>query len=492
MQKIILSVLLLLQSISLFAKGYFEYTSDATAAYHKVIDLRFVEAQRLIDQVKKETPENLVVHHLENYIDFLKAYINENEVLFDQAEARKNRRLKLVEAGDKNSPYYLYLQANIRMQWAVARIKFEQWYGAFRDINQAFKLLEKNVEKYPDFMPNKKDLGFLHAIVSSLPSGVEWISSLEGDYKRGKRELKEVLRYASKNNFMFERETYILYAYVLLQFGKEEQGAWRAINASSLNPKTSPTAAFILANVAMKSGHNDEAISLLEERPKSTIFYPFPYLDYMLGLAKLHRLDEDADQYFKHYLNHFKGRNYIKQSYRLLAWHELVQGRTAGYRSYIKEVKRVGHTYIGADESAQEEAEEGILPNASILKARLLFDGAYYQRAYEILHPLSGQTFDYLKTNLEYDYFLGRTTHQLKRYDEALKHYQEVIQKGRYQDWYYACRAALESGRIYRIKKDYKQAENTFQLCLDIHPKEHAYSLHRQAKIELNRLRTRN
>lgn len=492
MQKIIITIFILGQSISVAAKGYFDYSPDATAAYHKIIDLRFTEAQQLIQKIRKDHPDNLIVHHLENYIDFLKVYIDENEAFFSEAEARKNHRLKLVEAGDKDSPYYLYLQANMRMQWAVARIKFEQWYGAFRDINQAFKLLERNVEKYPNFMPNQKDLGFLHAIVSSLPSSIEWVSSLEGDYKKGKRELRAVLRYAEQNNFLFERETHILYAYILLQFGKDEQGAWRAIQASGLNPKTSPTAAFILSNVAMKSGHNDQAIEYLKARPKSTIFHPFPYLDYLLGQAKLHRLDRDADQCLQRYLNHFKGRNYIKQSYRLLAWHELVQGRKAGYHSYMKLLKKAGNTYIGADESAQEEAEEGIVPNATILKARLLFDGAYYQRAYDLLRPLSKQTFEHPKTSLEYHYFLGRTTHQLKRYEEALQYYQIVIREGRTQVWYYACRAALESGHIYKAKKDYTKARAAYELCLDIQPKEHAYSLHQQAKIGLRACLERN
>jgi len=472
-------------------KGHFEYTPNAKAAYHKIINLRFKEAQPIIQKIKQETPQNLVVHHLENYIDFLKAYIDEDAAEFHRAETRKNRRLSLIEQGDSDSPYYLFLQADIRLQWAVARIKFEQYSGAFFDINQAFKLLNQNVKKFPQFMPNKKDLGILHAMVSALPNhrGLEWVSSLEGDYRKGKRELEEVIRYARKSDFLFEQETHILYAYVLLQFGKDEEGAWKAINKGNLKPKESPTAAFILANVATESGRNDLAINLLMDRPKGEAFHPFPYLDYMLGKAKLHRLDGNADRYLKKYLASFKGRNFIKQSYRLLAWHELVHDRPKGFQQYMAKVKNSGNSFVAADQSALKEATAGTVPDKNVLKARLLFDGAYYQRAYNMLILQSHRSFEHPKTSLEYDYFLGRCTHQMKRYEEALVAYKKVIRKGKEKAWYYACRAALESGRIYQAQGKKEKARIAYQECLSIRPKEHRTSLHQQAKTGLNLLK---
>jgi len=287
---------------------------------------------------------------------------------------------------------------------------------------------------------------------------------------------------------LFEQETYILYAYVLLQFGNDEEGAWRIINQGNLSPQKSPTAAFILANVAMKSGYNDKAIQILEQRAKGSKFYPFSYLEYMLGLAKLHRLDGDADQALKRYVEQFKGRDYIKQSYRLLAWHELVHDRPAGYQKYIQKALTKGNTFLSVDDSAMEEAKSGIVPNKNILKARLLFDGGYFQRAYNMLILQSNKQFEHPKTELEYHYFLARSTHLLKRYDDALKQYNIVIAKGKNESWYYACRAALESGKIYEVQKDKKSAKAAYERCLSIKPREHRYDLHQQAKTQLKKL----
>jgi predicted negative regulator of RcsB-dependent stress response len=475
-------------SLSWATTTYIEYTPEARVAYDHIMELRFDAAEVQINAIKGKQANNLVVDHLENYLDFLKVYIAEDEAAFQQAEVRKNARLARIEKSDPNNPYHLYLQADIRLQWAIARIKFEEWFGAFRDINQAFKLLEENTRRYPDFMPNKKNLGVLHAIVSALPSSVELVSSLEGDFQKGTRELREVLAYAKQNDFIFERETYILYAYVLLQFGDNANEAWRVLQRSSIRNNADPAATFILSTVAMKSGRNDQAITLLQNRPKATDFYPFPYLNFMLGKAKLHRLDKDAATYFKKYLANFKGRNYIKESYRLLAWHELVQGNQAGYTNYISKVKKYGYTQIGADESALTEANSGVIPNVTVLKARLLFDGAYFERAYSLLNKQSASDFQAQKTILEYHYFLGRCTHSLKRYDEALQHYATVIQKGETASWYYACRAALESGHIYERLNETVAARNAYERCLSIRPKEHRYSLHQQAKAGLGRL----
>ncbi|MEM1326878.1 MAG: hypothetical protein AAGI23_13035 [Bacteroidota bacterium] len=467
---------------------YIEYTPEARQAYDAIMELRFDEAETYVQTIKSQQTNNLVVDHLENYLDFLKVYIAEDEAAFHRAEARKNARLTRIEKSDKNSPYHLYLQADIRLQWAIARIQFEEWFGAFRDINQAFKLLEENARHYPDFMPNKKNLGVLHAIVSALPSSVELVSSLEGDFQKGTCELREVLNYAQQNDFIFERETYILYAYVLLQFGDNPDEAWRVLQRSSLNAKSDPAAAFILSTIAMKSGRNDRAISMLQQRPRHSSFHPFPYLDFLLGKAKLHRLDSDADTYFKKYLANFKGRNYVKESYRLLAWHELVQGNPSDYNNYISKVKKYGHANIGADESALTEANSGVIPNVTVLKARLLFDGAYFDRAYALLSKKSAKDFKAKKTILEYHYFLGRCTHSMQRYEEALQHYATVIRKGEDASWYYACRAALESGHIYEKQGKKSAARKAYERCLSIRPKEHRYTLHQQAKAGLSRL----
>ena len=487
--KSLITLLLFVAHTPVFAKYYFDYSPKAKQAYASIMSLRFNDAQVLLKEMKASEPNNGIVLHLEDYMDFFKIYINEDFNEFKRLEPAKEKRIEQIAQGDSKSPYFLFLQADIRLHWALARLKFEDYWKAFLDINKAFALLEENATKFPDFMPNQKDLGILHAVVSSIPSGVGWITNLEGDLEKGKRELQQVIAYSQKHDFIFEQETYILYAYVMLQFGNDEDTAWRIINESKLDPKNSPTAAFVLANVAMRTGRNDKAIEILKNRPSGDGYYPFAYLDFLLGRAKQQRLDTDADIYFKKYLQYFKGQNFIKETYRRLAWQEIIKDNPQGYQLYMKEVNNKGYINVGADESALKEAQEGIVPHVGVLKSRLLFDGGYYQRAYNTLLLQANEKFSSTKIKLEYTYFLGRTNHQLKKYEDAIKYYNITIANGKSQTWYFACRAALEKGNAFATMKQYENARTAYEECLTIKPSEHRISLHQSAKSGLARLK---
>jgi len=483
---------LLLLSTDLLANR-FEYTPEAEDIYEKILSLRFREAEILIKRFKTDDPGNLIVHHLEDYIDFFTVYINEDQEEFERLEMNRDKRLDAIKTGNEDSPYYLYLQADIRLHWALARLKFDGYATAFFEVNKAFKLLVENEEKFPKFMANKKDLGILHALVGTIPDNYRWavemFSSLEGTVDQGQRELREVIEYAQQKPFIFEKETYIIYSYVMLFLGNDEDEAWQIINESKLNPQVNPMAAFVLANVAMRTGRNDRAISILENRPQSRAFHPFPYMDFMLGQAKLQRLDKDAHLHLQAYLNKFKGSNFIKETYRRLAWHALVHGDTPGYKRYMQQVLSKGEAFTGGDESALKEAQSNEIPHVGLLKARLLFDGGYYEKAKAILQQQSVNSLGSSKNQLEYYYRYGRVTHALGRYTEALQYYQRAIEIGRNETWYYACRAALERGNIFEKRSDYKKAKEAFRNCLSIRPGEHKTVLHQQAKAGLARLK---
>ena len=475
------------------AKPHFTWTPTLQQAYKKVLALRFDEANTLLAQAKAQDSENLMVYHVENYVDFFRVYINENETEFNRLEPNKELRLEKIKTGDENSPYYLYLQATTRLHWAMARLKFEEYTTAAFEVNKAFKLLTKNVEKFPDFQPNKKELGILHAAVGTIPDNYRWmiemLSSLEGTFEQGKRELEEVISYSKTHDFIYEEEIYVLYSYLLLHLGNDADGSWQLINTGHLNPQKSLMGTFIVANIAMRTDRGDEAIRILQNRPSGAGYHSFYYLDYMLGLAKLQRLDKDADVYLKKYVERFKGKNFIKDAYQKLAWHALIFDNPTEYQRYNNLCKSKGSAIVGSDKSALNEANAGEIPNISLLKARLLFDGGHFQKAYDVLSTQCETDFTTKKTQLERTYRMGRITHKLKQYRYALDFYQNTIDHGKNDEWYFACRAALERGLIFETQKKYAEAKKAYQECLTIKPDEHKTGLHQQAKAGLSRLK---
>lgn len=484
-------LLLLLCANSLFAR-HFEFTPPARKAYEKVLSLRFQEALALLAQQRLQDPDNLIVHHIENYIDFFSIYISEDPALYKRLKKNKSTRLEKIEAGDPDSPHYLFVQADIRLQWALIQLKFEDYLGAFSDVSKAYKLLQKNRARFPNFMPNLKDLGILHAMVGTIPDSYKWgvrLLGMDGTIAQGQKEIEQVLAYAKNHDFIFETETTVLYAFFLLHLKNAPEKAWSTISNGQLQPASNPLHCFIMANVGMRADQNDAAIRILQNRPQGPEFFDFPYLDFMLGMAKLRRLDADADIYFSQFLKNYRGQNFIKETYQKLAWHELIKGNTAGYNQYMKACIDHGIANAGEDKNALLEAQSGKVPLPTLIKARLLFDGGYFQRAHESLKGISPVGLSQHPNRLEYVYRMGRILHGLSRYDEAITYYKEAIRQGEDEPFFYACNAALQIALIYERQKNISLAKTYFEKCLDIYPDEYRTGLHQKAKSGLERIR---
>ena len=295
MQKLTLFFLLFFW-LQLGATPHFTFSDPVREAYHFTMSLQFEQAKILLAQARIQDPENRLIPFVENYVDFFIIFLDEEETTFHRLEKNKNRRLEEIEQGDKDSPYYLYTQAEIKLHWALARLKFKEYVTAVFEIKSAYKLLTKNQERFPDFIANQKSLGILHALIGTVPDNYRWglklLGGMDGTIAQGQKEIKVVLNYAENHDFIFEEETVVMYAFLLLHLGNKQEAAWQTINRAGLDTKANPLACFALANVAMHTGRNDEAIRLLENAPRGGDYYNFPYLDYMLGLAKLYRQDD--------------------------------------------------------------------------------------------------------------------------------------------------------------------------------------------------------
>ncbi|MBK8502704.1 MAG: hypothetical protein IPL46_11060 [Saprospiraceae bacterium] len=149
---------------------------------------------------------------------------------YEKLKQNKELRLSAIRRGDDQSPYYLYTQADIHLQWAITRVKFEDYFQAVMEIKRAFSLLSKNEELFPDFMPNKKNLGLLHALIGTVPDQYRWgvkLLGMSGTIAQGRSEIEEVLSYARSNDFVFRDEAYVMYAYLLLHLENKGEEAGR-------------------------------------------------------------------------------------------------------------------------------------------------------------------------------------------------------------------------------------------------------------------------
>lgn len=491
---LILSGCCLLSSVSLAAQSYrYDITAPASAAYELVVGLRFPEARQAIQELKDRDPGNLMAWHLDNYMDCLAVYISEDGAALARLKRRKAERIEMLMKGDKQSPYFRFAQADVRLQWAMAHLKFGEYFSAFAEVSKALRLLRQNEELFPGFLPNKKDMALLQAAAGVIPDqfrwGVKMLTGLEGSIVRARKDMEAILRQSKGQHFLFETETRVYYAFLLLHLSNDPEAAWQSVGNGQLSPSQNPVHCFIVANIAMRSGRNDKAIQLLEQCPRGDQYHPLPFIDQMMGMAKLRRLDRDANVNFLRFLKMYSGRNFIKETYQKLAWHALIFGDSRAYHQYMLYCEEKGFAGSGSDRSALQEATMGVVPNVVLLKARLLFDGGYYQRALDLLGQTTPLMLEKERHRVEFAYRKGRILHSMGRLKEAMSFYESALQQGSRQGFFFACNACLQLGLIYEQLRQPERAKSYFQRCLSLDSDEYETELHQKAKAGLNRLK---
>lgn len=477
--------------ISFSASGQYNYSSRCVEAHELISSLRFDEAALLIDAEKKANPDNLVPHMLEGYRDFLMLIVGEDEDDYERLRVSRNQRIDVLRGGDPESPWYLSSIAMINLQWAFAHVSFGSYINAARDIRRAYLLLEQNNKRFPGFLPDQLGLGVMHALIGTIPDNLRWIANLfnmEGSVERGREELFNVLEQAGETDYPFlSDEALFFLSFIDLNLQADKNKAMELLTYYEKSADSNLMLIFSLSKIYMLTGQTDEAINILIKRPSGTAYYPFYYLDYLTGLAKLNRLDTDADTYFLRFTTNFKGKNYIRSAYQRRAWCALLKGDTLAYNNIMEKVKIYGNNISDGDKLALREAQQGLVPNLCLLKARLLFDGGYYEQADQVL---SGTNCLHTaeRDKLEYLYRKGRIRHALGIYAEALQYYDTTISLGEDMPYYFAANAALQAGNIHESEGNFKKAEDYYSSCLKMNNQEYRNSIRQKAKAGLNRI----
>ena len=463
----------------------FDFSITLKSAYDEIIHLELEKGTKILESIKSNDPSNYLVYHIENYIDFFTCFINEELDEYNRLSPNKNIRIAKIKSGNSNSPYYLFSQAEIILQWSLVELKFKKYIPALTGMNKAIRLLEENEKLFPDFLANKKSLSALHAIVGTIPdtykSMLSWISSFNGSIDQGYKEIQYV---ASKidSTFPFKEEVWVTKALIELHLVNNKEAALSTIDNKNLDYTINPLINFISANITHKAGYNDKAILILEALKPSETQMPLYYLDYLHGIYKLNRLDPDSDQYIRRYLNYFEGQNYIKEAYQKLAWHAwAINQDSIEYKRNMEFCRKRGDDLIDEDKQALDLATKANIPNQVLLQARLLNDGGYEKEALALLQDAESN----LRTEaqeIEYLYRRGKIAQGLKLESEAERFYLECLKYPFDNEVYYQTAASLYIGQLYEKQYDYVRATYYYNYSLKLDPDQYKSSLHQKAK----------
>jgi tetratricopeptide (TPR) repeat protein len=469
------------------------FTPRLQLAYFEIQKLRLDKARALLNQERKQDPTNGALAYLDNYADMYYLLISENRSAYNLLADKVNKRLVILESMPDSSPLKRLLMAEVRLQWAFAKLKFGNEVSASWDIIKAYRLLADNQKKFPSFVPTYKSLGLLHVLIGSVPEQYTWVTKvlgLSGDIRGGIRELRLV----KDSDPFFGQEAglieLLLHAYTL------RLSPQQIIELKELPAKQPDNLLFhfFATSVLMKEGRSEQALVILDRAPRSTVYISFPFLDYLRAEILLQKGEYlSAYSNYVRFQTHFKGFNFLKDTYfkeYLCLW---LLNREEEAQKAIARVGTVGSTIVESDQYAARFAESYLAGRVQdeqkvLFVARYASDGGYLDEAWQALTGYTESSFSQPANKAEFNYRKGRILQKLGQDARALTYFQRSIQLSLNTNLYFAPSSALQMGYIYKEQSKNTLAASSFRKAMSYKKHEYKNSIDNKARAALSEL----
>lgn len=469
-------------------KGDFDYNDNCRKAHLALLKHDLEKGRKLLNKEAKKNPDNLIPAYLANYLDFFKLISYEDPDFYDNLSNTIEKRLNRLKKGPEKSPFYYFTRAEVALQWSILQVKAGDWLAGGRDFYKAYRLLKDAEEKHPGFLPVNKSLLAIRGMIGTLPDNYQTIISLfgiDGNLTKSMEAYHQFLDSASQKQkwAAYHEEGQLIQAFMQFHLMNDEEKTWQSIKKATKDYASNPVSAFARANIAMETHQNEKALTALKPYKKG--IPPIPHIDYLLGDAYINQINPECRKYFKRYIRNFKGYSYVKDAYLKLGWSYLIDGNQAFYQKQVYLVKEKGKAIRAVDKQATQEVDHYKKNNLYLLKARLFFDGGYFDKALQQFKNTSINE----KYQREHYYRLGRINQEKSNYKKALEAYHHL--KGLKPDKlerYYIPAAHFEIGMIYENIGQPQKAIDLFNKVLDFDDYPYEKSFQQKAKAGINRL----
>jgi len=478
--------LFILLFIALPSYPYYKFSPKVEQAYHDFLKLKVSSGETLINEAIKEEPQNSLAILISNYADFFKLMILQNTETYETLSSKQEERLtKLEEDEDKKSPYYLFAQAELRLQWGFIKIRYGDYMSGLWDVKEAYQLLKENNKKHPLFIPDKKSMGLLNILIGSVPQKYTTfliLAGIKGTHEKGAKLLKE----ASEIENPFQQEALIIRAAVDAFILNETNGKNTLLEKEYKTHPDNLLSIFVYATILHKYAKDEEALKVISSAPSSSEYITFPQIELLKADLLLNKLDfTDAREHYNSFLQKKTGLNYIKHTYYMLFLSYWLNNEDAQANSYLDKVVKEGVEEFDADKYAQKFAEKRNFPNKALMKARLLCDGGYYQQSLAILANFTPTT---KADSIELNYRKARIYQGMEKYQEAITLHKQTIKQSIGINNYFAPNSCLQLGYIYRKLNNKESAKQYFLQALSYDDYEYKNSIETKAQAGLNEL----
>jgi tetratricopeptide (TPR) repeat protein len=451
-------------------------------AYELVLNLELDAAHHLIPE--PATPQQ---HYVIALAEALELLITEDGEKFVEFEDRFNERLELKTR--KNIPDDLFLQAEIRMQWAFVYIKFGHEFDAALNLRQAYQTIQVIKEKFPEFEAINKTSGLLAVVIGSVPQKYNWVLNLlnmEGSTQTGINELEVIRKSASP----FSIEANLLLALIQGFLLQQLDEGLRDVNKVIAMYPNNRLALFLAAALYKKNAQGEEALSMLDTLDRKTNGILLHLAAYIRAEVSLYKGDYiKAISAYRSFISNYQGINGIKDAHYKIGLCYWLNGNVNDAYTTFRLAKSVGKEASEADKHAARSLADDELPHVALTKARYATDGGYYEKANALLDSLQPPDLPTERDQVEFHYRKARLYHKTGDLRSAKRSYQQTIDLSGNQPWYYAPNACLQLGYIYWAEGDGPLAKDYFNRALSYNKHEYKNSIDSKAKSAIAQMR---
>lgn len=471
---------------------YFDFNAGCIKAYKALMELRIEEGNKLLSIEKQNNPNNLTPYLLDNYQDFLLVFFSGDEQVYFQKRKNVDARLKKIQQGPKNDPWFRYSQSTIYSHWGILKGYFNNQLGAAGDFRSAYSLLRENQKLYPDFKPNLILGGMQEAMAGAIPENFQWVGrvlGIKGNVKKGAADLYRYLNQENISRDVLYYDAVLYYTYINYYLLSNKKETIDYLERNYPNTSSNHLFCYLKANMYNNNNQAGKALNVLNTRVKTNHYLNTPILDYEAGIAALRLIDKSTVTYFNNFLKELKGNTFRKSAYHKLSIYYLVIGNISLANSNKNKILDIGNALTSNDKLAQRYAEfKGALPNPTLMAAELLCDGGSYTKALNQIQKLNLSELNNDDEKASYFYRYGRIYQLMGKANECIPYYEKAIEIGKDLSGQFAARASVELGLIYEKKGDKKQAVSCYQNVLKMKNKDFRDLLQQKAKAGLNRL----
>lgn len=442
-------------------------------AYHDVLRLKLESGRAKLNQVIPNHAQLGHYHYVKSLADVVELLITEDPALYKKYGDSEEDNLDGLSEMDESDPHWRFYNAEIRIQWAIVKIIFDEDMKAGMSLKTAYNYIEKNIEKHPDFTANYKSYGSLHVLFAVVPESYHWILKLFGIKGNSILGWEELNKIQPDNPYWLE--TGLIKALIAINILNKEEQTLALLDELKESNKDNLIVNYLYNTALIKYARSEQALPNLRKLLfTSAEYHRIDNVYYKLGDIYMQKQQYPLARYhLSKFLNQYNGRNYIKDTWFKIFLSYWLEGNEKMAEIHWNKAKESGRTFASADRNASSILNEDNYPNPLLMKARLATDGGYFGLASLALKDIQQGSLADKKDETEYFYRYGRLDDKTGKEQDAIFNYLNAIKKAGKENWYFAPSACLYTGYIYESRKDFEKAEFYYEKAMSY--KKHPY-----------------